>query len=99
MLARSDVKTPLIVLLVFSLIAELCLLAGIIQSGIGGYIGLLMQQSSFTPCSNYLKFKVETLNTYMFNIIFFCACGAAVVSIAFLIVLARLEINVRENEN
>jgi hypothetical protein len=35
----------------------------------------------------------------MFNIIFFCACGAAVVSIAFLIVLARLIIKVRENEN
>lgn len=70
---------------------ELCLISGVIQSGVGGYIGILMESSLANLCSNtYLSIKVEALRTYMYNIIFFCACGAAAVGVALLISLLML---------
>ncbi len=90
MLARDEVKTLIILLLVLTALAELCLLGGVIQSGVGGYIGILMEPSSAPLCSTYLAYKVEWLRTYMYNIIFFCACAAATVGVVLLVVLLRL---------
>jgi hypothetical protein len=79
-------------------VAELLLLAGVVQSGVGRRIGVLMHQSSSQLCTAYLTMKVEWLNTYMYDLVFFCACGAAAVGIGFLAVLARLQAKLTESK-
>jgi uncharacterized membrane protein required for colicin V production len=98
MLARQEVKTPIILLLVLTFLGLLCLIGGVIQSGLGGYIGILMEASLASLCGNtYLSFKVELLRTYMYNIIFFCACGAAAVGLGLLIILLMLASKLMES--
>lgn len=50
----------------------------------------MMDTGTATICNSYLTFKVETLNTYVHNNVFYCACVSDVLTIVIGGLLLRL---------
>lgn len=91
-------KVPLYLLLSLSAISLLAITAAIILSALWKYIGFMMETGTASLCNTYLTFKVETLNTYVHNNVFCCACVSDGLVIVVVGILVRMVVTFRGGE-